>query len=121
MAYVWVALGGALGSVLRHAVGVLSLAVFGPAFPWGTLVVNVLGSFAIGAVAASTTLNDDLRLFLAVGLCGGFTTFSAFSAQTLTLMQTGAWGAAALNVGGSVALCLLAVWIGTLAGGVLAR
>ena len=121
MSYLWVAIGGAVGSVARHAMGVWSVSVFGPAFPWGTLMVNVLGSFVIGVVASTTTLNDDLKLFLAVGLCGGFTTFSSCSLQTLNLIQAGAWGAAALNVGGSVILCLIAVGLGVLAGGLIAR
>ncbi len=121
MSYVWIAIGGAVGSVARHAVGVWSLAILGPGFPWGTVIVNVLGSFIIGAVASLSTLNDDLKLFLAVGLCGGFTTFSAFSLQTLSLIQAGNWGSAAFNIAGSVAFCLLAVWLGAFAGGVLAR
>ena len=116
-----VAIGGAVGSVARHAMGMWSISVFGPAFPWGTLIVNIVGSFVISAVASMTALNDDLKLFLTVGLCGGFTTFSAFSLQTLSLIQAGAWGSAAINIAGSVALCLIAVWLGALAGGVIAR
>ena len=121
MSYLWIAIGGAAGSVARHAMGVWSVSVFGPSFPWGTLFVNILGSFVIGVVASTTTLNDELKLFLAVGLCGGFTTFSAFSLQTLNLIQTGAWGPAALNIGGSIVSCLLAVWFGALAGGLMSR
>lgn len=117
MAYLWVAVGSAFGGMARHAVGVWSLAWFGPGFPWGTLIVNVVGSFIIGAFAAagasaSAPYSENMRLFVAVGLCGGFTTFSAFSLQTLNLIQSGAWAAAALNAAGSVVLCVGAVAVG---------
>jgi CrcB protein len=123
LAYLWIGLGGALGSMARHwcngAVGALA----GVAFPWGTLVINVLGSFVIGFAAATMSADGrfpaaggDARQFVMVGICGGYTTFSAFSLQTLTLMQGGQWMAAAGNVGLSVALCLIAVWLGYLAG-----
>jgi CrcB protein len=118
MSYLWVAVGGAIGSVARYGVGQWTSSVLGDAFPWGTLIVNVVGSFIIGAVtalAASDGLSDNMRLFIAVGICGGFTTFSAFSMQTLALMQTGAFAHAAMNITGSVALCLIAVWLGYLA------
>lgn len=112
MAYLWVALGSALGGMARHAVGAGVLAWLGPGFPWGTLIVNIAGSFFIGAIAAWPGTSESLRLFLAVGVCGGFTTFSAFSVQTLNLIQAGQWGHAALNAVGSVLACLLAVWAG---------
>ncbi|MDX2142247.1 MAG: fluoride efflux transporter CrcB [Rhodospirillaceae bacterium] len=127
MTYLWIALGSALGGVGRYAVGLWSAAWWGTGFPWGTLIVNVSGSFIIGVFAAASshagplTLSDDARLFVTVGLCGGFTTFSAFSLQTLNMMEAGAWPAAALNVAGSVVLCLVAVWLGALAAGALAR
>lgn len=121
MAYVWVALGSAVGGVARHAVGVWSTAAFGPSFPWGTLIVNIVGSFIIGMVATTIHGNEQMRLLLAVGLCGGFTTFSAFSLQTLTLLQSGAYGAAALNIGLSVIVCMLAVWAGATMGTVITR
>jgi CrcB protein len=127
MTYLWIALGSALGGVGRYAAGNWTAVWLGTGFPWGTLIVNVLGSFVIGVFAAASshvgpvTLSDDARLFVTVGLCGGFTTFSAFSVQTLNLIQAGAWPAAALNVVGSVALCLTAVWLGALAAGAFAR
>ena len=87
-------------------------------FPWGTLLVNVAGSFAIGLLAALVTadgrpaLGSDARAFLMVGVLGGFTTFSSFSLETLTLARTGALGAAAANVALSLVLCLGGVWLG---------
>jgi len=114
----WIALGSALGGVARYSTGLLAAAQFGEGFPWGTLIVNVVGSFVIGLAAAATAadgpwpLAPDLRLFITVGFCGGFTTFSAFSLQTLQLIQSGQLGAAALNTVGSVILCLIAVWAG---------
>lgn len=116
-ALVWIALGGAVGSVARALVG-LSL----PArFPWATLLVNVLGSLLIGWLMArlgpmASPAGASLRNFLVVGFCGGFTTFSTFSWQTLEQMQKGQWGAAVANVLLSVFLCLLAVWLGFLLG-----
>jgi fluoride exporter len=98
---------------------------FGQNFPWGTLMVNVLGSFIIGLFAALTAdgvrgpLSSETRLFVMAGLCGGYTTFSAFSLQTLVLMREGAWASAGVNIALSVALCLAAVWVGyTLAVGI---
>jgi CrcB protein len=110
---VWIALGGAAGSVARAMVA-LSL----PArFPWATLLVNVLGSLLIGWLMARLGPIEggtaaSLRSLLIMGFCGGFTTFSTFSWQTLEQMQKGQWGAAAANVLLSVSLCLVAVWLG---------
>src|ERR1700722_13459675 len=93
--WVAVAAGGALGSLARFWLASAMTALTGPRFPWGTLLINVLGSFIIGLVAAVTltpvrvAMHPDLRVFLMVGVCGGFTTFSAFSLQTLELMQSG--------------------------------
>ena len=117
-----VAAGGALGSVARFWLAAAMTALTGPRFPWGTLLINVLGSFVIGLVAALTLtpgrvgIHPDLRIFLMVGVCGGFTTFSAFSLQTLELLQTGDGWPAAGYVAGSVACCLGAVWCGWLIG-----
>jgi CrcB protein len=114
----WIALGSALGGVARYGTGLFAAAQFGEGFPWGTLIVNVVGSFIIGLAAAATAsdgpwpLAPDLRLFITVGFCGGFTTFSAFSIQTLQLIHSGQVGAAALNTIGSVVVCLIAVWAG---------
>jgi CrcB protein len=119
--YFWIAIGGALGSMARFACSNLALAWFGPGFPWGTLGINVLGSFVIGFVATLTgpdgraLVSGDARQFVMVGICGGYTTFSAFSLQTLTLVQEGEVVRAGLNVGGSVVLCLIAVWLGYIA------
>lgn len=109
----WVALGGAVGSVIRTLV---ALAI--PSrFPWAVLLVNVAGSLLIGWLMARLGTADPevaarLRSLLIVGFCGGFTTFSTFSWQTLDQMQKGQWGAAVANVLLSVSLCLLAVWLG---------
>lgn len=95
--------------------------------PFGTILINVTGSFAIGLLASLTDGNGrlpvsaDLRLFLLVGLCGGYTTFSSFSLQTVTLFQTGEGLRAGANVLVSVSLCLLAVWVGLAAPGALAK
>ncbi len=119
--YLWIALGGALGSMARYASTNLVAGWLGGRFPWGTLLINILGSLVIGAFGALTGpggrlfVSNDLRLFVMVGICGGYTTFSSFSLQTLDLIHEGAMGRAGLNVVGSVALCMLAVWIGYLA------
>lgn len=113
--YLWVAAGSALGGMARHLVGEL---LPGPAgVPWPTILVNVSGSFAIGWVAAAVPAeNAELRLFVMTGVLGGYTTFSAFSLQTLDLVQRGEWATAAFNVVASVALCLAAVALGFKAG-----
>ena len=123
MTYFWVAIGSALGGVGRYWCGVVIAQRLGESFPWGTVFVNVTGSFVIGVVAAMGASLDwpwlpaqHVRAFVVVGLCGGYTTFSAFSLQTLTLLQDGAWAEALGNVLLSVVLCLIAVWLGYLAG-----
>jgi CrcB protein len=122
MTYFWVALGGALGSVARLALSLFLGRRFGEGFPWGTIFVNVTGSFLIGVLAALSESGGKLagaaalQRFLIVGVCGGFTTFSAFSIQTLDLARSGHAVAAGLNVLLSVALCLIAVWCGHLLG-----
>ena len=117
--YLFVALGGALGSVGRFWLNSLVTARTSDGFPWGTLLINVLGSFAIGLLAALVpAAQDSARKFLMVGICGGFTTFSAFSLQTLELAQRGEWLRAGGNILGSVVLCLLAVWLGWMLGAV---
>lgn len=122
MPYAWVALGGALGSVARAWLSTLAGAWLGPAFPWGTLVINIAGSALIGwyAVAGGPdgwlAATDNSRAFVMAGICGGFTTFSAFSLQTLTLFQAGQAGRAIAYIAASVALCLLGVWFGAMLG-----
>ncbi len=111
------ALGGALGTLARFGVSLLASPI-SQSVPWGTVVINVVGSFIIGAFGTLTLghgrfpLPEDIRLFVMVGICGGFTTFSSFSLQTFDLMRAGAMGRAAINVGASVILCLAAVALG---------
>ena len=113
----WIALGGALGSVARYWIGLWALPV-SRSLPWGTIGINIAGSFIIGFFG-TLTLEDGrhpapewARLFVMVGICGGFTTFSSFSLQTLDLLRGDAWGRAMANVGVSVLLCLAAVTAG---------
>jgi CrcB protein len=116
--YLWIAFGGALGSMARYATTNVVAGWLGGHFPWGTLIINVVGSFIIGFFGALTGpdgrvfVSNDARLFVMVGICGGYTTFSSFSLQTLDLVRDGHVLRAGLNVGGSVALCLATVWIG---------
>lgn len=116
--YLWVALGGAIGSAGRFWLsGVVARAV-GETFPWGTLVINVTGSFVIAFFGTLTGpdgrffAGSAARQFVMVGICGGYTTFSSFSLQTLNLMQDGEWLYAGAYIGLSVVLCLVAVWAG---------
>ena len=116
--YLWVALGGAVGSVLRYWMTNAVALLTGPRFPWGTIIINIVGSFVIGFVAFLTApvgrvpITFDIRAFIIAGICGGYTTFSSFSLQTLELARTGHWLQAGGNVVLSVVLCLLAVWAG---------
>ena len=120
--YLWIALGSAIGGVARYAAASALGARLGEAFPWGTLAVNVTGSFAIGLFATLTApdgrwpVASDGRLFFMVGVCGGYTTFSAFSLQTLNLIRQGDIAGAGWNIAASLVLCLLAVWLGHAAG-----
>jgi fluoride exporter len=114
MAYAWVAFGGALGSVLRFWLAGLVGEKAGAPW-WGTLAVNAIGSFVIG-LAAVWKEQDLVRNFLMIGVLGGFTTFSAFSLQTLELMRSGQVGTAVWNVGLSIGVCLVAVWLGWILG-----
>jgi len=112
-----VALGGAVGSVCRYLVGVGALRLMGPSFPWGTLAVNVAGSFAIGILAelivARFGASAELRLLLITGFLGGFTTFSAFALAAVTLFERGASLAAAtyliLSIGASIAAAIAGI------------
>ena len=118
LTYFYVAIGGALGSVARAWMANAAVRVMGPHFPWGTILINVLGSFVIGFFGALTTsdgrftAHPDARAFVMVGICGGFTTFSSFSLQTLDLAREGKLAEAFANVALSVILCLLAVTAG---------
>ncbi|HKD46843.1 MAG TPA: fluoride efflux transporter CrcB [Rhizomicrobium sp.] len=123
--YLAVAIGGALGTVGRYFLSGVVANAFGETFPWGTLIINVTGSFVIGFF--STLTGPDGRLFVSgttrqfvmVGLCGGYTTFSSFSLQTLNLMNDREWLYAGANVLGSVILCLFFVWLGAIAAAAL--
>ncbi len=122
MTYLWLGLGGAIGTIARFWLnGVISRRL-GETFPWGTLTINVTGSFIIGLFFALTVtegrwfVGPTFRTFFMVGICGGYTTFSSFSLQTLNLARDGEWLYAGGNVVLSVILCLVAVWLGHLLG-----
>lgn len=116
--YLWIAVGSALGGVGRYWCSGLVANYWGQTFPWGTIIVNVVGSFIIGFFFTLT--GPDGRLFVAatmrdfvmIGFCGGYTTFSSFSLQTLSLVRDGEWGLAGANILLSVVLCLAAVVAG---------
>ncbi|TGQ31236.1 fluoride efflux transporter CrcB [Mesorhizobium sp. M00.F.Ca.ET.216.01.1.1] len=116
--YLLVSAGSVIGSVLRAVASIGALAWFGTAFPWGTLLVNVIGSFVIGFYATLTGPDGRVfagthqRQFVMTGICGGFTTFSMFSFETFSLVQKGNWPMAGLNVGVSITTWLAAVWLG---------
>ena len=121
LAYLWIAIGGALGSVARYWFSGVVARHFGETFPWGTLLVNVSGSLVIGFFATLTGPDGRWLVppwfrtqFFMLGLCGGYTTFSSFSLQTLNLAEEGEWLHAGANVLLSVVLCLVAVWLGHL-------
>ncbi len=110
---IWIALGGGVGSVARALIGY----ALQTRFPWATLLINAAGSLLIGWLmarlgAVEPVASARLQSLLVVGFCGGFTTFSTFSWQTLDQMMKGQWAAAVANVLLSVVLCLLAVWLG---------
>lgn len=127
LAYLWVAIGGALGSMARYGLGGLVSEKFGQSFPWGTLVINVTGSFVIGILGALTAPEGKMTpqsraltiQLLITGVCGGYTTFSSFSLQTLNLLRDREWFYAGGNVLLSVTLCMIAVWLGYLLGSML--
>lgn len=112
-----VMIGGALGTLARYAVSVVASPISHD-LPWGTIIINVTGSFVIGLFATLTLahgrfpVSDNVRLFVMIGLCGGYTTFSSFSLQTLDLMRDGALGRAFVNVAASMLLCIAAVAAG---------
>lgn len=118
--YSIVMLGGALGTGLRFWLSNFVTARHGTTFPWGTLAVNVIGSFIIGLIAGVTgpegkfVLSPLTRQFVTIGILGGFTTFSSFSAQTVSLLSAGEWLRAGANIVLSVSLCLLVCWLGSI-------
>ena len=115
---VWVAVGSALGGVARYWCSGIIANRMGETFPWGTLIINVSGSFLIGFIATVSgtdgrfIISAEARQFLMMGILGGFTTFSSFSLQTLTLARDGQWLLVGANIVGSVVLCLIMVWAG---------
>lgn len=108
----WVCAGGAVGSGARYLVAVAAAGVIGVQFPWGTLIVNVAGSFLLGTImhvgASSSLLDPNLRLALATGVMGGFTTYSTFNYETLAYFQEGAWLMGFVNVAATLVLCFAA-------------
>lgn len=114
----WIFVGGGLGSLMRWGVSGWIANAFGGKFPWGTVIVNITGCFIIGLFATATApegrwmASGTMRQFFMLGVCGGYTTFSSFSLQTLTLAQDGEWLRAGANVLLSVVLCLVGVGLG---------
>lgn len=112
-----VMLGGAVGTFARYAISVLALPI-SRQLPWGTIIINIAGSFIIGLFGTLTLahgrypVSENVRLFVMIGICGGFTTFSSFSLQTLDLLRSGAMMRALANIVLSVVLCVLAVALG---------
>lgn len=123
--YAWIAIGSALGGMARFWASGWVAGRFGETFPWGTLLINVTGSFLIGFFATLTgtegriLVSPTAREFFMMGLCGGYTTFSSFSLQTLNLAREGEIFKAGWNILLSVFLCLLAVWLGHVAAAIL--
>ena len=121
LSYLWIGIGSALGGMGRYWISGLVALRFGETFPWGTIIVNVSGSFIIGFFATLTGPDGRVldsttaRQFVMVGLCVGYTTFSSFSLQTLNQARGGDWLGAGANIGLSVLLCLIAVWLGHIA------
>ena len=118
--YIWIALGSGLGGVARFALSGLIAHRYGETFPWGTLFVNLTGSFIIGFFATLTDpdgrlfVSGTVRQFVMTGILGGYTTYSSFSLQTLALARDGEWFRAGANATGTFVLCFLAVWLGHL-------
>lgn len=114
----WIFIGGGIGSLARWGFSGIVANLIGQTFPWGTLMVNITGSFVIGLFATMTgpdgrwMASAGFRQFFMVGICGGYTTFSSFSLQTLTLAEDGQWFKAGANCVLSLVLCLVGVWLG---------
>jgi CrcB protein len=125
--YLWISLGSAIGGAARYWCSGFVARLVGETFPWGTMTVNAVGSFLIVLFFVVTEpdgrllASPALRQFVMVGLMGGYTTFSSFSLQTLQLARDGEWLLAGLNVLGSVVVCLLAAWLGFIAGALINR
>lgn len=125
MTYLYIAIGGAIGSCGRFAVSSAFARAVGEVFPWGTIIVNISGCFVIGVLATITgpdgraVVPSDVRAFLLIGICGGYTTFSSFSLQTLTLIRSGDMLGAGMNALVSFVACMVAVWAGAVVGQLL--
>ena len=116
--YFWIGFGSALGGISRYGCSRWIATSFGETFPWGTMAVNVIGSFVIGFFATISgpdgrlIISPDIRIFVMVGFCGGYTTFSSFSLATLDLIRNRDFAEAGMNMVLSVVLCMIAVWLG---------
>ena len=125
--YVWIGIGSAIGGMSRYWCSGVVTRLFGETLPWGTIVVNIFGSLIIGFIATLIPPDSrifsihDTRNFLMIGVLGGYTTFSAFSLETINLAREGHWFSAVLNVFLSVFLCLIAVWVGHIAANTITR
>jgi fluoride exporter len=127
LAYILIAIGSALGGMGRYFFSGFVMSFTGGTFPYGTMLVNITGCLVIGFFATVTgpdgrfLVGTPTRQFVMIGICGGYTTFSSFSLETLNLMQAGEWMPAAFNAIGSVILCILSVSIGYIAATALNR
>ena len=125
--YLYIAAGSALGGMGRYWISTLVVQRVGRTFPWGTVLVNISGSFLIGLFATLAAVEGRFastarfREFFMIGICGGYTTFSSFSLETLNLAHEGQWFYAGANAALSVVLCFVAVWLGHLLGQVFNR
>jgi fluoride exporter len=125
--YLWVALGSAIGGAARYALSGVVANWIGATFPWGTLIVNVTGCFVIGIFNTLTgpdgiwPVPTNIRIFVMVGMCGGYTTFSSFGLESLNLVRNGEWLPAGDYILASVIFCLVGVWLGHVAGLLLNR
>jgi CrcB protein len=123
MNYLLIFVGGGIGATMRYWLQGVVYRISGAGFPYGTLVVNVLGSFAIGLLMSvfeeRFVVTSSLRLFLTIGILGGFTTFSSFSFETMALLRDGSYFLGLMNVGTSVLFCLAATWFGLMFGRLL--
>jgi fluoride exporter len=127
MAYLWVAIGGAIGSMMRYGLSGVVTQMTGGTFPYGTMFANVTGAFLIGVFASVAAPESPFfmpvsaRLLLMTGICGGYTTFSTFSLETFNLLRDGEVLSAMANMLLSVVLCIISVWIGYSAMLILSR
>ncbi|QLE85625.1 fluoride efflux transporter CrcB [Shewanella sp. Scap07] len=111
----YVAMGGAIGAVFRYLISILAISLFGSGFPFGTLIVNVLGAFMMGIIYALGQVSEvspEIKAMIGVGLLGALTTFSTFSNETLLLIQSAQWIKAFLNIALNLSLCIFMVYLG---------